>query len=80
VANPCQRASDQMHNISVADPLLDHDIDSCADHYAEDLLSQYYDGVIGINKNGEIIFINKTACKITGWLQNDAKNQPSIQQ
>jgi len=76
VANPCQRASDQMHNISVADPLLDHDIDSCADHYAEDLLSQYYDGVIGINKNGEIIFINKTACKITGWLQNDAKNQP----
>lgn len=76
MTNPRQRASDQIHSVSPVDPLLDPGIDSSADHYAEDLLSVYYDGVIGINKDGEIIFINKTACKITGWLQDDAKNQP----
>lgn len=76
MTNPRQRASDLTHDVSPADPLLDPGIDSCTDHCAEDLLSIYYDGVIGINKDGGIIFINKTACKITGWLQNDAKDQP----
>ena len=76
MTNPRQRASDQLHNILPANPLLDSGDDSCTDHYAEDLLSIYYDGVIGVNKAGKIIFINKKACKITGWLQDEAKNQP----
>ncbi len=75
MANPRQRASDQSHNILPVDPLLDTDTYSCMDHYAEDLLSIYCDGVIGINKKGGIIFLNKAAARITGWLQDDAKNQ-----
>ncbi len=67
-----QRASD--HQISSVVPLFDES-SSDQDHYAEDLLSVYYDGVIGINKEGKIIFINKTASKITGWLQADAKQK-----
>ncbi len=75
VANPKykQRASDQIQNSTSIVSLFD---DSGTDHYAEDLLSIYYDGAIGINKDGEIIFINKTASKITGWLHEDAKHQP----
>lgn len=76
MTNLHQRASDQVHDVLSGDPLLGSGIDSCTDHYAEDLLSIYRDGVIGINKDGKIIFINKTACKLTGWLQDDAKNQP----
>lgn len=71
MANPKQRASDQVEEISSSVvPLFSDPRD---DHYAEDLLSVYYDGAIGVNKNGKIIFINKTASKITGWLQTDAK-------
>ena len=75
VANPLQRASDQINTASSVISLYESDADSCSEHYAEDLLSVYYDGAIGINKNGEIIFINKSASKITGWLQSDAKEQ-----
>ncbi len=73
MANPKQRASDQIESTSSVVSLFG---DPRADDYAEDLLSIYYDGAIGINKKGEIIFINKTASKITGWLQLDAKGKP----
>lgn len=76
MTNPRQRASDQIQNTLPVDPLLELDVSSGTDHYAEDLLSIYYDGVIGINNNGKIVFLNKIACKITGWLQEEAKNQP----
>ena len=75
MTNPRQRASDQIQSILPIDPLLDHGTHSSTEYYAEDLLIMQSDGVIGINKNGNIEFINKTACKLTGWLQNDAKNQ-----
>jgi len=73
VANPKQRASDHILSTSSVVSLFD---ESGTDHYAEDLLSIYYDGAIAINKAGEIIFLNKTASKITGWLHDDAKLQP----
>ena len=67
--NPRQRASDQIQgSIPLAPPL---GVNSYANHYAEDFLAGYSDGVIGINKNGNIKFINKTACKLTGWLHDD---------
>ncbi len=73
MANPKLRASDQIETTSAVVSLY---ADADTEHYAEDLLSIYYDGAIGINKNGEIIFINKSASKITGWLQDDAKDLP----
>lgn len=73
MANPKLRASDLIDSTSSVVSLFS---ESDTDHYAEDLLSIYYDGAIGINKYGEIIFINKTASKITGWLQSDAKDLP----
>lgn len=73
MAKPKQRASDQIQSTSSIVSLFD---EFGTDHYAEDLLSIYYDGAIAINKEGEIIFINKTASKITGWLHDDAKQQP----
>lgn len=73
MANPKQRASDHILSTSSVVSLFD---ESGTDHYAEDLLSIYYDGAIAINKAGEIIFLNKTASKITGWLHDDAKLQP----
>lgn len=75
MANPLQRASDQINTVSSVISLYETDADSCSEQYAEDLLSVYYDGAIGINTNGEIIFINKSASKITGWLQSEAKEQ-----
>lgn len=74
MAKLLQRASDQNYNTSSIVSLFDAD-DACTDHYAEDLLSVYYDGAIGINKDGKVLFINKTASKITGWLQSEAKDQ-----
>ena len=64
VTTPRKRASDQIYTVAPAE------------NSAEDLLSILSDGVIGINKNGKISFINKTACRLTGWKQNDAKKQP----
>ena len=75
MATPRQRASDQTHNILPVDHLLNPGFDSCVDHNAEDLLTIHSDGVISVNKNGKINFINKTACKLTGWLQNEVKGQ-----
>ena len=74
MAKLLQRASDQNYSTSSIVSLFDAD-ETCTDHYAEDLLSVYYDGAIGINKDGKVLFINKTASKITGWLQSEAKDQ-----
>ena len=63
-----KRASDKIH--TVTQEILP------AENAAEDLLSILSDGVIGIHKNGNISFINKTACSLTGWSQNEAKGQP----
>ena len=71
MAKPLQRASDQIYSSSSVVSLFDANNNS----YAEDLLSVYYDGAIGINKKGEILFINKSGSKITGWLQSDATEQ-----
>ena len=73
MTNPRQRASDQIHNTITLAPSLE--VDSYTDQYAEDLFAVHNDAVIGINKNGCIIFMNKIACKLTGWLQSEAKDQ-----
>ncbi|MCK5387593.1 MAG: diguanylate cyclase, partial [Gammaproteobacteria bacterium] len=70
--NPRQRASDQIHGST---PLALLDVNSYTNHYAEDFLAVHGDGVIGINKNGNIKFINKIACKLTGWLHDDVKGK-----
>ena len=77
MTNPRQRASDHTHSILPKDPLIDLDVNACMfpEHDAEELLSIYRDGVIGINKYGVISFINKAACKLTGWQQEEVKNQ-----
>lgn len=75
MTNPRQRASDQISNLLPTDPITDPNVDTPIYNDTDDLLSIYRDGVIGINKDGVISFINRTACKLTGWLQDEAKNQ-----
>lgn len=75
MTNPRQRISDQNHSNFPLDPLLNTDVDLDNEHLTGDFLTAHSDGVIGINKNGEIIFINKAACKLTGWHINDVKKQ-----
>lgn len=73
MTNPRQRASDQIHSTIPLAPSLD--VDSYTNLYTEDFLAVHSDGVIGINKNGNIKFINKIACKLTGWLHDDVKDK-----
>lgn len=40
------------------------------------ILSTIADGIISVDKDGNIIFINKVACEYTGWNENNAINQP----
>lgn len=61
---PKKRASDLANSISKTN------------NSAEDLLSILSDGVIGVNKNGNISFINKKACLLSGWTHEQAKDQP----
>lgn len=75
MTTPRQRASDHSHSILAAEHLIDSDLKSCIDYNTEDLLTIHGDGVIGINKDGNINFINKTACKLAGWLLNEAINK-----
>lgn len=68
MSNTHNRASDKIHTVTSA---IHTD-----EHGAEDLLSVLSDGVIGITKEGTISFINKTACKLTGTTQKDARGKP----
>ena len=76
MTNPCQRAGDQTNTISATDTAVNSSVNSGTDRYAEDLLSTYYDGVIGVNKEGIITFANKIACRIIGCSIDKIKNQP----
>lgn len=76
MTSPRQRASDRNAHLLPTDSLGEPGVDTRIYSDAEDLLSIYRDGVIGINKDGVITFINKAACKLTGWSQDEAKNQP----
>lgn len=73
--NPQQRASDNTSAIVPADSLLDANIALKSKQQAENSSAMQRDGIIGINTDGSISFINKTAGIITGWLQADIKNQ-----
>ena len=76
MTTPLQRASDQANSVLSKESAVNSSVNSGADHYAEELLSKYYDGVIGLNKNGTITFVNKTACKILGCTQEEIKYKP----
>ncbi len=77
MTHPRQRASDQKSAAShSAETLLHSASELYCEQYAEDLLSGYYDGVIGIDKQGLVTFINKTASKLTGWSSSQAQQQP----
>jgi diguanylate cyclase (GGDEF)-like protein/PAS domain S-box-containing protein len=43
---------------------------------AEHILSALSDGVIGVNGQGRITFINEVACNLTGWTAEAANKQP----
>lgn len=76
MTTPLQRASDQTNSVLSTDSAVNSSVNSGTDYYAEELLSKYYDGVIGINKDGTISFVNKTACKILGCTLDEIKDQP----
>jgi len=75
VTTPLQRASDQANSVLSKESAVNSSVNSGTDRYAEELLSKYYDGVIGINKDGTISFVNKTACKILGCTLDEIKDQ-----
>lgn len=43
-----------------------------SENSANNIYSIFGDGLVGINADGKINFINKTACKLTGWTQEEA--------
>lgn len=73
--NPQQRTSDNTNATVPADSLLKRNIALNTKQQTENSLAMQSDGIIGINTDGSINFINKTACIMTGWLQADTKNQ-----
>ena len=75
MTNPRQRISDQINSSIPLDPLLDIDVDSSSKNLTDDFLTAHSDGIIGLNKKGEILFINKTASKLTGWHSDDVLKQ-----
>ena len=70
--NPRQRASDQNSNSHLTASPNKSTPEQSVEHHTT--LSS--DALIGINKDGHIVFINKTACKLTGWLPAQAENKP----
>lgn len=75
MTSPRQRASDQISNTIQLDPTLESN-ESLANNYSSKNDTGVYSyGVIGINKNGCISFINKAACKLTGWSHSSVENQ-----
>ena len=85
MTHPRQRASDQLHN-KVTDENTTNQPEGGSsenttplnfDHFASEHGQPIFgDGLVGINKQGIITFINNTACKLTGWLPEEAENQP----
>ena len=77
---PRQRASDQLHDVTTNKKTtnLSHpgSSENPSPNKIADVPSIFGDGLVGINKDGNIKFINKTACTLTGWKQDDAENQP----
>lgn len=79
-----QRASDKKEKVTTAylsQPLATeraHPAQSTptqASNMPNNICSIFSDGIIGINKDGKINFINKIACKLTGWSQTEAVKQ-----
>ncbi|MCW9031439.1 MAG: EAL domain-containing protein [Gammaproteobacteria bacterium] len=81
MTNPRQRASDHLHTTGISTQNATNLAHSGSSEnplpiQPDDTLPIFGDGLVGINKDGNINFINKTACKLTGWLQSDAENKP----
>jgi len=79
VINPRQRASDQFKNVTTTEQATNLPKPDSSENTSlpasDDLQSIFGDALVGIDKDGKINFINKTACKLTGWLQSEAKNR-----
>lgn len=79
MTHPRQRASDKTHNVTNISKATNLSTSDSSDHLSpyktDDVLSIFGDGLVGINKNGKITFINKTACQLTGWEQEEAEDQ-----
>lgn len=80
MTNPRQRASDHLHDAGISTQkstnlTVSGSSENHSPHNTDDIPSIFGDGLVGINKDGNINFINNTACKLTGWLQKDAENQ-----
>lgn len=82
--HPKQRATDRLKQVTAAlstsnevtesGVSTQHKQTSRNENYT-DVCSIFGDGLIAINKKGQINFINKIACKLTGWAQREAENQ-----
>jgi len=80
VTHPRQRASDQpddkvTHEQQATNLTKPGSSDYASAQISENTTPIFGDGLVGINKDGIITFINNTACKLTGWRQNKAENQ-----
>ena len=82
VTHPRQRASDQLHKVTSTSTKKTTNLspsgssENTLPQKIDEVPSIFGDGLVGINKDGNINFINKTACKLTGWEQSEAENQP----
>jgi diguanylate cyclase (GGDEF)-like protein/PAS domain S-box-containing protein len=84
VINPHQRAGDKTAQVTPTHSEINASTElattapskqSLPHQFSNDICSIFGDGLVGINKEGKIIFINKVACKLTGWSQSEAENQ-----
>ena len=82
VTHPRLRASDQLHMVASTSTKKTTNLsptgssENTLPQKIDEVPSIFGDGLVGINKDGHINFINKTACQLTGWQQDDAENQP----
>lgn len=77
---PRQRASDQPNDKVTPEQKSTNLSKAGSSDHPSALISEnptpiFGDGLVGINKDGIITFINNTACKLTGWQQDEAENQ-----
>lgn len=80
VTHPRQRASDKLYDVTTNKKTTNLSPSGSSEKPSpsktDDKSSIFDDGLVGIDKDGNINFINKTACKLTGWKQDEAENQP----